>query len=52
VHYLFIIWLQSAVFDYPLPAGVKFAIVLAGTFSMSWVVTVMLRKIPLVARMI
>jgi hypothetical protein len=26
--------------------------VLAGTFSMSWVVTVMLRKIPLVARMI
>jgi surface polysaccharide O-acyltransferase-like enzyme len=52
VHYIFIIWLQYVVFDYPLPAGVKFAIVFAGTFSMSWAVTVMLRKIPLVARMI
>jgi peptidoglycan/LPS O-acetylase OafA/YrhL len=52
VHYIFIMWLQYAVFDYPLPAGVKFVIVFAGTFSMSWAVTVMLRKIPLVARMI
>jgi peptidoglycan/LPS O-acetylase OafA/YrhL len=52
VHYIFIIWLQYAVFDYPFPAGVKFAIVFAGTLSMSWAVTVMLRKIPPVARMI
>jgi peptidoglycan/LPS O-acetylase OafA/YrhL len=52
VHYIFIIWLQYAVYDYSFPAFVKFAIVFAGTLSMSWGLTVMLRKIPVVARMI
>jgi len=52
LHYIFIIWLQYVVYDYPFPAGVKFAIVLSGTLSMSWGITVMLRKIPAVARMI
>jgi peptidoglycan/LPS O-acetylase OafA/YrhL len=52
VHYMFIIWLQYAVFDAWFPAGVKFAIVFAGTFAGSWALAVMLRKIPLVARMI
>ena len=36
----------------PVPAIVKFAIVFVGTLSMSWGLTVMLRKIPFVARMI
>jgi Acyltransferase family len=52
VHYIFIIWLQYAVLDYPLTAFVKFAIVFAGTLSMSWGLAVMLRRIPVVARMI
>ena len=52
VHYVFIIWLQSAVYGYSLPAVVKFALVFAGTLSLSWATTVMLRKIPAVARMI
>ena len=52
LHYIFIIWLQYAVYDYSLPAVVKFAIVLSGTLSMGWGFTVMLRKIPVVARMI
>ena len=52
LHYIFIIWLQYAVYDYSLSAGVKFAIVFAGTLAMSWALTVMLRKIPVVARMI
>jgi len=52
LHYIFIIWLQYAVYDYSLSAGVKFAIVFAGTLSMSWALTVILRKIPVVARMI
>jgi surface polysaccharide O-acyltransferase-like enzyme len=52
VHYIFVIWLQYALYDYSLPAVIKFAIVLAGTLSMSWGLTVMLRKIPVVARMI
>ena len=52
VHYIFIIWLQYAVYDYSLPAGIKFAIVFIGTLAISWGLTVMLRKIPIVARMI
>lgn len=52
VHYIFIIWLQYAVYDYSLPAGIKFAIVFIGTLATSWGLTVMVRKIPVVARMI
>ena len=33
VHYIFIIWLQYAVYDPALPAGVKAAIVFVGTLS-------------------
>jgi peptidoglycan/LPS O-acetylase OafA/YrhL len=52
LHYIFIVWLQYAVYDLPLAAGAKFAIVFIGTLSMSWLITLTLRKIPLVARMI
>jgi surface polysaccharide O-acyltransferase-like enzyme len=52
LHYIFIIWLQYAVYDISFPAFVKFAIVFGGTFSMSWGLTMMLRKIPVMARMI
>ncbi len=48
----FTIWLQYAVYDYSFPAVVKFAVVFTGTLSMSWVLTVALRRIPAVARMI
>ena len=51
-HYIFIIWLQYAVYDYAWPAFVKFAVVFVGTLALSWAVTVLLRRIPLVARMI
>jgi len=52
VHYIFIIWLQYGIYDYSLPAFVKFAVVFMGTLSLSWGLVVLLRKIPLVARMI
>jgi surface polysaccharide O-acyltransferase-like enzyme len=52
VHYVFILWLQYVLFDLSLPAFAKFAIVFTGTLSLSWAVTVMLRRIPVVARMI
>jgi surface polysaccharide O-acyltransferase-like enzyme len=51
-HYIFVIWLQYAVYDYAWPAFAKFAIVLGGTLALSWAVTALLRKIPIVARMI
>jgi hypothetical protein len=52
VHYMFIIWLQYLVYDPAFPAGVKAGIVFAGTLSGSWLLTVILRRIPVVARMI
>jgi surface polysaccharide O-acyltransferase-like enzyme len=52
LHYIFIIWLQYFVYDPALPAAVKAGIVFAGTLGGSWLLTVWLRKIPAVARMI
>jgi surface polysaccharide O-acyltransferase-like enzyme len=52
VHYIFIIWLQYAVYDPPLSPFVKFAIVFIGTLGASWATVIALRKIPFVARMI
>ncbi len=52
LHYIFIIWLQYVVYDPSFPAGIKAAIVFVGTLSASWALTVLLRKIPFVARMI
>jgi surface polysaccharide O-acyltransferase-like enzyme len=52
VHYIFIIWLQYAVYDYSWPAFTKFAIVFTGTLAGSWALVLALRKIPVVARMI
>ena len=43
---------SRAVYGYALPAGIKFAIVFIGTLAMSWGLTIMLRRIPFVARMI
>ncbi len=52
LHYIFIIWLQYVVYDPAWPAGVKAGIVFAGTLGGSWLLTLWLRKIPFVARMI
>ena len=52
LHYIFIIWLQYVVYDPAWPAVVKSAIVFVGTLAGSWLLTVWLRKIPFVARMI
>jgi hypothetical protein len=52
VHYIFIIWIQYAVYDPPLSPFVKAAIVFAGTLAASWATVFALRKIPFVARMI
>jgi surface polysaccharide O-acyltransferase-like enzyme len=51
-HYIFIIWLQYAVYDPPLSPFVKFAIVFVGTLAGSWGTTVYLRKIRVVGRTI
>ncbi len=52
LHFIFLIWLQYIVYDPAFPVFVKFAIVFTGTLSMSWALTVLLRRIPIVARTI
>jgi hypothetical protein len=52
LHFIPLLWLQYLVYDPAFPAFVKFAIVFAGTLSISWIATILLRKIPVVARMI
>jgi surface polysaccharide O-acyltransferase-like enzyme len=52
LHFIPLIWLQYLVTDPPLLAVVKSAIVFVGTLSTSWLATMGLRRIPLIARMI
>jgi len=52
LHFIPLIWLQYVVYDPDFPAFAKFAIVFTGTLSMSWTLTVLLRKNPVAARMI
>jgi surface polysaccharide O-acyltransferase-like enzyme len=52
LHFIPLIWLQYLVTDPPLPAVVKFAIVFIGTLSASWLATMGLRRIAVIARMI
>jgi surface polysaccharide O-acyltransferase-like enzyme len=52
LHFIPLIWLQYIIAEPPLPAFVKFLIVFAGTLSMSWAATLLLRRIPAVGRMI
>jgi surface polysaccharide O-acyltransferase-like enzyme len=52
LHFIPLIWLQYVVYDPAFPAFVKFAIVFIGTLSISWALTVLLRRIPAIARMV
>jgi surface polysaccharide O-acyltransferase-like enzyme len=52
VHFIPLLWLQYLILEPAWSPFVKFAIVFAGTLSASWAATVLLRKIPAVARMI
>jgi surface polysaccharide O-acyltransferase-like enzyme len=52
LHFIPLLWLQYLILDPAWPAFVKFFIVFAGTLSSSWIATVFLRRIPVLARMI
>ena len=52
LHFIPLIWLQYIIAEPPLPAFVKFLIVFAGTLSVSWTLTLLLRRVAAVARMI
>jgi surface polysaccharide O-acyltransferase-like enzyme len=51
-HYIFIIWMQYAVYGPAWSPFVKCAIVFVGTLAGSWALTGLLRKLPVIGRMI
>jgi len=46
VHYVFVLWVQYALLDQPLPAGVKFAATFAFALLLSWMTAQALLRIP------
>jgi glucan biosynthesis protein C len=53
IHYLFIVWLQFAMLDAPLPAVLKALIVFGGTLVLSWgIISAAIRSLPRVALVI
>ncbi len=52
VHYVFIVWLQFALYDTALLAVIKFAIVFGGTLVLSLIATSAAQRIPFGARLI
>ena len=51
-HYAFVSWLQYALLSASLPAAVKFLLVSGGALALSWATTALLRRAPMVARVI
>jgi surface polysaccharide O-acyltransferase-like enzyme len=47
IHYPFVVWLQYALLDFALPAIFKFTLVFAGTLSLSWPASSMIRRFAL-----
>jgi glucan biosynthesis protein C len=52
VHYPFVVWMQYALLNAPLPAIVKAAIVFAVAVASSWATVAALRNVPLGARLV
>jgi peptidoglycan/LPS O-acetylase OafA/YrhL len=52
VHYPFVVWMQYALLNAPLPAIAKAAIVFAVAVALSWATVAALRNIPLGARLV
>ncbi len=52
LHYLFVSWLQFALLDMSLGAVTKATLVFSGAVVLSWGVTILLRRIPFVAKTI
>jgi glucan biosynthesis protein C len=50
VHYIFVIWSQYELLNVDLPAVIKFFITFIISLFMSWVISMLLRKIPLVKK--
>jgi glucan biosynthesis protein C len=48
VHYVFVLWLQYLLLPADLPAVAKFALTFIGSLGLSWALTALVRRVPLV----
>ena len=52
VHFVFVSWLGYGMLGFALPAIVKFLVVFAGSLALSWGITICLRRIPGMKRIV
>lgn len=52
LHYVFVVWLQYALFAVPLPAIIKAPMVFGSTLLLTWIAVSAVRKLPFGARLI
>ena len=50
IHYVFVLWIQYLLLPVSLPAVLKFAMTFIGALTLSWIITSLIRKIPLVGK--
>jgi glucans biosynthesis protein C len=50
IHYVFVLWIQYLLLPASLSAVTKFALTFVGALSLSWIITALVRKIPLVGK--
>lgn len=52
LHYVFVVWLQYALLETPLPALIKWTIVFGLTLLLTWITATTVQRVPLGARLI
>jgi surface polysaccharide O-acyltransferase-like enzyme len=50
IHYVFVLWIQYLLLPVSLPAIAKFALTFIGALALSWIITTLIRKIPLAGK--
>jgi glucan biosynthesis protein C len=50
IHYVFVLWIQYLLLPVSLPAIAKFALTFIGALALSWIITALIRKIPLAGK--
>jgi len=48
VHYIFVVWCQFLLLKFDIPAFIKFSITFISALSLSWMVSILLRKIKII----
>ena len=50
IHYVFVLWIQYLLLPASLPATAKFAVTFIGSLALSWIITALIRRIPVAGK--